>query len=260
MSEIDIDSVLLRLRELEAKANEVDSLRKELKELKGLTSVGDEVKEEIENELVKEVELLKNNDIHIPFLQAKVDEIKFRDNQLRTSGNRFKLRIPDVLDAQKITNSANAAAKKLGVCVETYKRFCRKNNIPIKLRIPTEKRPPRVPNDPYKGKYPITKLLNCEYPDFPIHRLKDKLIRSGTKKPECEQCGYKDRRILDGKLPLLINFEDGNKRNHKLENMTLLCYNCTFVCGRGYIRGNAANYTFDPDVLQGATYSVKTRF
>ena len=65
--------------------------------------------------------------------------------------------------------------------------------------------------DPNKGRYPLSKILSGKCPNFPIHRLKDKLIRSGTKKTECEQCGYSERRITDGKIPLLLNFEDGNK-------------------------------------------------
>ena len=86
----------------------------------------------------------------------------------------------------------------------------------------------RVLVDPNKGKYPIQDVLDGKYPNFPVHRLKDKLIRSNIKKAECEQCGFHERRITDGKLPLLLNFEDGNKHNHALVNLKLLCYNCTF--------------------------------
>ena len=51
----------------------------------------------------------------------------------------------------------------------------------------------------------IEDLLNGKHTKFPVHRLKDKLIRSGMKKAECEICGYKERRITDGKIPLLLN-------------------------------------------------------
>ena len=124
----------------------------------------------------------------------------------------------------------------------------------------SEKRPNIAPVNPYKGKYPITKILNNECPNFPVHRLKDKLIRSGIKKNECEQCGYKERRITDGKIPLLLNFEDNNKNNHKLENMRILCYNCTFVAGRGYIKRGTVHFNMDPDVMQGAKFPLKARF
>ena len=117
-----------------------------------------------------------------------------------------------------------------------------------------------APVNPYKGKYPINKILNNQFPDFPIHRLKDKLVRSGIKKSECEQCGFSERRITDGKIPLLLNFEDGNRHNHQLENLKILCYNCTFVSGRGYIKRGTVHFNMDPDILQGAKFPIKARF
>ena len=39
------------------------------------------------------------------------------------------------------------------------------------------------------------------------------------KKSECEMCGYKERRVVDGKIPLLLNFEDGDIRNRNIENL-----------------------------------------
>ena len=83
-----------------------------------------------------------------------------------------------------------------------------------------------------------------------MYRIKDKLIRGKLKEPKCELCGYKERRVTDGKIPLILNFLDGNPKNHLLENMKLYCYNCTFIAGKGYIR--RGNYLFDPDWLQGS--------
>jgi hypothetical protein len=59
-------------------------------------------------------------------------------------------------------------------------------------------------------------------------------------------------------LPLLLNFEDGNNKNHKLENMRLLCYNCTFTSGKGYI--SKGPKIFDPDILQDSKKILKQRF
>lgn len=71
-------------------------------------------------------------------------------------------------------------------------------------------------------------------------------------------CNYHERRIVDGKIPLLLNFEDGNPKNHKLENIKLLCYNCTFVAGKGFIK--RGNKQFDPDVMQGSKDLFVARF
>jgi hypothetical protein len=112
--------------------------------------------------------------------------------------------------------------------------------------------------NPEFGKYPISEILEGKHPDYPVYRLKDKLIRSKKKEARCEMCNYHERRIVDGKIPLLLNFEDGNPKNHKLENIKLLCYNCTFVAGKGFIK--RGNKQFDPDVMQGSKDLFVARF
>ena len=102
--------------------------------------------------------------------------------------------------------------------------------------------------DPNRGKYPLAEILEGKHPSVSIWTVKDKLFRSGIKKLECESCGFSQRRIGDNKLPLLLNHMDDDIHNHKLENLKILCYNCTFVAGRGYIRRNAL--VFDPDWMQ----------
>jgi len=151
------------------------------------------------------------------------------------------------------------AARLLGVSYNTFKTHAKKYGIHVTKGWPAVKgtKAPRSLSNPHVGKYPINDILDGKHPDFPIHRLKDKLIRSGIKKSECEQCGFHERRI-DGKLPLLLNFEDGNKHNHKLENMKLFCYNCTFTSGKGYI--SKGPKIFDPDTLQDSKKILKPRF
>lgn len=107
--------------------------------------------------------------------------------------------------------------------------------------------------DPERGKFPLSKILNGEFRDNPAvsaWMVKDKLIRSGTFPPKCNICGYDKRRITDKKIGLLLDHKDGDRRNFNLENLQLLCLNCTFECGRGYIR--RGNHTFDVDWMQGA--------
>ena len=54
-------------------------------------------------------------------------------------------------------------------------------------------------------------------------------IRYGYFQEECVKCGMKERRMLDYKVPLLLNFKDSNKNNFKLDNLELVCYNCYFL-------------------------------
>jgi hypothetical protein len=256
----NLDAILFRLRELEEKAKEVDKLKKEISDIKEINSIGLDVADEIKKEqILNEVQKLNENDIVIPHLQRKAEELSFKPR----GGNRGKLTRPifesEIREAQSKTKTNSAAARKLGVSYPTYSKYCKMYGI-LKAYDRRSKKENVLPKNPRKGKYPIQKILNNEFPNFPIHRLKDKLIRSEIKKPECEQCGFKERRLTDGKIPLLLNFEDGNRKNHSLENLKILCYNCTFICGQGYIRKGTVHVNLDPDVMQGATFPIKARF
>ena len=61
---------------------------------------------------------------------------------------------------------------------------------------------------------------------FHPDKLKYRMIEGGYLKEECNNCGFHESRVLDGKLPLLMHFKDGNKQHYGLNNVHLLCYNC----------------------------------
>lgn len=56
------------------------------------------------------------------------------------------------------------------------------------------------------------------------HILKNKLIRDGIKKKECELCGVSNWRGVE--LPLELHHKDGNHYNNNLDNLAILCPNC----------------------------------
>jgi len=164
----------------------------------------------------------------------------------------------EILEAQSKHDCAAACARYLGVNYTTYRKYAKMYGL-FKIN-PWGKGSKKRYWDPNKGKYPLNRILQGEFPNYPTFRLKDLLIRSETMKPECQQCGFGEKRITDEKIPLILNFEDGNEKNHKLENMRLLCYNCTFICGRGYIRNNRVEVHFnDPDRMQGSPRKTKNR-
>lgn len=164
----------------------------------------------------------------------------------------------EIREAQSKTITAADAARYLKVSYKTFRKYSVlygiwKTNVHYKRD--------GIIFNAEKGKYPVSRLIQGEFPNYPIYRLKDKLIQSGIKPPECEQCGFKERRITDGKMPLILNFEDGDIKNHKLENLRLLCYNCSFISGKGYIRkGTKYHVLDDPDRVQGANEYIPKRF
>jgi hypothetical protein len=215
-------------------------------------------------ELRKQVTTILNDKI--------VEELKLPENVLNESGilakppHRLKtgkgwrpLLESEILEAQSKNTTATDCAKFLGVDYKTYKKWAEKYGL-FKIN-PWCKGSTKNFWAPDKGKYPLNQILEGKFPEYPIHRIKDKLIRSGIKPAVCELCGFEERRVTDKKMPLLLNFLDSNEKNHKLENIQVLCYNCTFLCGKGYIRRGKVEFNFnDPDRIQGATRKVEARF
>jgi hypothetical protein len=64
---------------------------------------------------------------------------------------------------------------------------------------------------------------------FSTDKLKHRLIESGLVEEVCGCCGYKEHRITDNKMPLLIHFLDGNREHFVLANIIFVCYNCFFI-------------------------------
>ena len=214
--------------------------------------------------LSKELTDLKNNKVK-EMLQLPDDiledagVISRPQHRLRVGRGWRPLMESEVKEAYEHADTAIGASRYLGVGYRTFRRYAKQYG--LWHTNPWTTGSTKKYWDPNKGKYPLTKILNGEFPEYPIYRLKDLLTRSGTKKAECEQCGFGERRITDEKMPLILNFEDGNEKNHRLENIRVLCYNCTFLCGKGYIRkGKKAVGFDDPDKMQDAKTTISARF
>ena len=246
---------------IEQKLNELDELKKKIEKLYALNDIGGEVKAELEKERYLK---LKENNIDIPHLDNTIGKQLFKTKQ--GPGVKRELSKEEILKAQEKSQSALQTARRLHVSYPTYKKYARLHGIFKTPQWGPDRKKESILHsqcNPFKGKFPINEILAGKHPDFPTHRLKDKLIRSGIKEGKCEQCGFAERRLTDGKLPLLLNYDDGDRTNHKIENLIILCYNCTFTCGKGYISRAPDKFhanSFDPDVLQECPRIQKARF
>ena len=131
----------------------------------------------------------------------------------------------EIKAAQDESHSAAEAARKLHVSYNTYKKYAKMYDIMERCKCVDATGMSKVHN-PYKGKYPLEEILLGMYPDYPPHRLRKKLFAASLKQQVCEVCGYNEARLTDGKIPLVLAFEDGDRSNHVLENLEILCYNC----------------------------------
>ncbi len=69
-------------------------------------------------------------------------------------------------------------------------------------------------------------LLDGEYPPVTnATRFLQRFLRLRYGE-RCTRCGWDERHEITGRVPLEVEHRDGNWRNNRLENLTLLCPNC----------------------------------
>lgn len=211
---------------------------------------------------VKDLESLKNE---IPTSEELSKEIKpvkvtkhgpFTIIPFKPKRKRGKAAQPilesEIKEAQEKSKSAKEASRRLNVSYATYRKYAKMYNLHESF-INKSGKGVKKPRNPRIGKYPLEDVLDNKFPDYPLYKLKDRLIRAGLKEACCEQCGYNERRITDNKIPLLICFEDNNPKNFNLENLKIFCYNCSFTNGKIWVKiRDRSRWLNDPDRIQGS--------
>ncbi len=142
----------------------------------------------------------------------------------------------DVERAIRNSKSNKGAARYLGISDKTYKKVAsryRTDEGRTLYDIHCNKPAAGIPkysNRKSRGEVLMDILEGQASTKFvSIKEIKARLIAEGYMKEECSRCGFKDKRPIDEKVPLLVNYIDGNKRNWRLENLQFLCYNCYFL-------------------------------
>jgi hypothetical protein len=133
----------------------------------------------------------------------------------------------EIKAAHDVSINTLDAAAKLGVSHATYKKYAKIYNLYDEFYEKTKnKKSKRNFKHFFPNKKNLDKILKGEYDDnYSPRYLVKKLIKGKVKEEKCEICGFNEKRI-DGKVPLMIGFLDGNRKNCKLENLELVCYNC----------------------------------
>ena len=142
----------------------------------------------------------------------------------------------DILRAQKMTRSNMAAARYLHCSYNHYKKYAKmyKNDEGVTLLEAHKNQEGKgIPKFALKGKdrIPLMDLLEGRVPieHFDAKDIKVRLILEGLIEEKCSKCNFSERRIKDTKVPVILNFKDGNKKNWHLDNLEFLCYNCSFL-------------------------------
>tara|TARA_R110001606_G_scaffold340712_1_gene488977 strand:- start:274 stop:897 length:624 start_codon:yes stop_codon:yes gene_type:complete len=141
-----------------------------------------------------------------------------------------------IVAAMSQTLSNRAAARYLNVSYIHYKRWAKlyesntHDNLFEQHKNQCGKGIPKFLRS--KGKEPaLIDIIEgrVDASSFSPDKIKYRLITEGHLLEECTRCGFKERRVSDYKMPLLLNFIDNNKKNYRKENIELVCYNHYFL-------------------------------
>ena len=135
-----------------------------------------------------------------------------------------------ILAAQAKTQSNMAAARYLHVSYQHYKRYAKMYNLFDSHKNQAGKGIPKF----IKGTSKFPAMIDIiegrvAASSFDPNKIKYVLIEQGYLQEECAVCKFKERRVLDYKVPLLLHFKDKNSNNYSLDNIQLLCYNYYFL-------------------------------
>ena len=135
--------------------------------------------------------------------------------------------------AMQNTKSNKEAARFLGVSYNTYKKYAKMYKDDDTQKSLFEKHlnlyGRGIPKRRDYHKIPIEEILEGKHPTYPRSILKERLIKHGYVDGSCNNCGFCESRLSDGKIPLLLEFYDENSNNLNIDNLYLLCYNCHYL-------------------------------
>lgn len=121
----------------------------------------------------------------------------------------------------KESNSMAEAAVKLKLHFNTFKKHALKLNC-------------YITNQSGKGivknvqpRIDLLEILDGKHPEFQTYKLKNRLLKEGIFENRCYNENCTVTNLWNGK-PINIELDhiDGNRSNHKLENLKMLCPNC----------------------------------
>jgi len=153
-------------------------------------------------------------------------------------GFRRKARTTMLLQSQietamRVTRSNRAAAEYLRVSYNLYRKFAKQYTNAEGKSLFEVHRNQSGKGISKIGSHPKRSLLDDvllgNYPNYPRHKLLSRLIVNGYFAEQCSNCGFCQKRPTDLKVPLVLHHINGNNKDHRIDNLELLCYNCYFV-------------------------------
>lgn len=136
--------------------------------------------------------------------------------------------------AMRVTRSNRAAAEYLRVTYRFYRRFAMlyKNSEGVSLFEAHKNQSGSGIAKGSKGhnmRHKLDEIVAGKHPTYPREKLIRRLVANGYLVEKCNMCGFSTKRPTDFRTPLLLHHINGNKTDHRLDNLEILCYNCYYV-------------------------------
>jgi hypothetical protein len=148
----------------------------------------------------------------------------------------------EIKDIQKNSRSAAEAARLLGVSYNTYKKYAKLYGVFEDLKNPSGIGIKKGVQNSH-GQHALDDILAGKHPNYPVWKLKKRLLLNGYLQEKCNNCGFEERRVTDHRVPLVLDFLDGNRKNFQYDNLRMLCFNCSFLIN-GNLTGPRKEYEY----------------
>jgi Zn finger protein HypA/HybF involved in hydrogenase expression len=123
-----------------------------------------------------------------------------------------------IIEVCKDARSMSEAAAKLQMHFNTFKKRA------LELGVYKPNQSGKGISKPNGSKIELEEILDGKHPQYQTNKLRIRLIKEGIKQHECESCEIKD--WMNNPISLELDHIDGDRTNHRLENLRILCPNC----------------------------------
>ena len=139
----------------------------------------------------------------------------------------------DVRYAASHSKNNQEAARFLNISINTWKKYAKmyfdsstgKTYYEALKNVRSEPKTPSI-RKLIPAKITLGEISDGLHPKYTLKAFTKRLLKEGIKQECCSSCGFNERNLLTGKVPLHLTFEDGNKKNWQFNNLNFLCYNC----------------------------------
>lgn len=142
-----------------------------------------------------------------------------------------------IRNAMKHTQSNHQAARYLKMSYDTYRKYAKlyvdQDSGLTLFELHKNQHGKGITRVRWNHEFALDKLdeilTKSEYKAFSIEKIKNRLLFEGRLKHECYRCGHNEKRVVDYKQPVVLNFKNGDKYDWRFINLEMICYNCYFL-------------------------------